>query len=50
MGMGENLVRLKYAPDDELNLPLQRREAFVMPSTYETLSFPVMESQATGTP
>jgi glycosyltransferase involved in cell wall biosynthesis len=50
LGLGEELVRLSYATDEELNLLYNGAEGFVMPSTYETLSFPVMEAQATGTP
>lgn len=50
LGIAEHLVRLKFATDEALNLLYNAAEAFVMPSTYETLSFPVMESQAVGTP
>jgi len=50
LGIAEHLVRLKFATDEDLNLLYNAAEAFVMPSTYETLSFPVMESQAVGTP
>lgn len=50
LGISEYLIRLKYATDEDLNLLYNAAEAFVMPSTYETLSFPVMESQAVGTP
>lgn len=50
LGIADHLVRLKYATDEDLNLLYNAAEAFVMPSTYETLSFPVMEAQATGTP
>lgn len=50
LGISEHLVRLKYATDEDLNLLYNAAEAFVMPSTYETLSFPVMEAQAVGTP
>jgi len=49
-GIAEHIVRLKYATDEDLNLLYNAAEAFVMPSTYETLSFPVMEAQAVGTP
>jgi glycosyltransferase involved in cell wall biosynthesis len=50
LGLTDHLVRLKYATDEDLNLLYNAAEAFIMPSTYETLSFPVMEAQATGTP
>ncbi len=50
LGLSEHFVRLKYATDEDLNLLYNAAEAFVMPSTYETLSFPVMEAQAVGTP
>jgi glycosyltransferase involved in cell wall biosynthesis len=39
-----------YVSDDELNLLYGAAEALVMPSVYETLSLPVMEAQAAGTP
>lgn len=48
--ISEHLIRLKFATDEDLNLLYNAAEAFVMPSTYETLSFPVMEAQAVGTP
>ncbi len=50
LGIAEHLIRLKYATDEDLNMLYNAAEAFVMPSTYETLSFPVMEAQAVGTP
>lgn len=50
LGISEHLVRLQYVTDEDLNLLYNAAETFVMPSTYETLSFPVMESQAIGTP
>ncbi len=50
LGISEHLIRLKYASDEDLNLLYNAAEAFVMPSTYETLSFPVMEAQAVGKP
>ncbi len=50
LGITDHLQRLNYATDEDLNLLYNAAEAFVMPSTYETLSFPVMEAQATGTP
>lgn len=50
LDISKHLIRLKYATDEELNLLYNAAEAFVMPSTYETLSFPIMEAQAVGTP
>ena len=49
-GVGTAVVRGRYVTDDELNLLYNAATALVMPSTYETISFPVMEAQATGTP
>lgn len=49
-GVGADLVRGRYVTDDELNLLYNAAIALIMPSTYETISFPVMEAQATGTP
>jgi len=45
-----DVVRGRYVTDDELNLLYNAATALIMPSTYETISFPVMEAQATGTP
>lgn len=39
-----------FVPDDDLNLLLNAADAFVMPSVYETVSLPVLEAQAAGTP
>lgn len=50
LGIGEHLVPCPYVADEELNLVYNAAEAFVMPSIYETLSLPVLEAQATGTP
>lgn len=49
-GVGAALVRGSYVTDEELNLLYNAATALVMPSVYETISFPVMEAQATGTP
>lgn len=50
LGISENLVRLKYATDEDLNLLYNAAEGFISPSVYETISLPVMEAQATATP
>ena len=39
-----------YVTDAELAALYNAAEAFVMPSVYETVSLPVMEAQASGTP
>lgn len=44
------LVTKSFIGDDELNILYNCADAFVMPSTYETVSFPIMEAQAAGTP
>ncbi len=49
-GVSGDVVRGRYVTDDELNLLYNAATALIMPSTYETISFPVMEAQATGTP
>ena len=40
----------EYLADDQVNLLYNAAEALVMPSVYETVSLPVMEAQAVGTP
>lgn len=49
-GVSAAVIRGRYVTDDELNLLYNAATALIMPSTYETISFPVMEAQATGTP
>ncbi|MEO8577429.1 MAG: glycosyltransferase family 1 protein [Gemmatimonadales bacterium] len=44
------LVLKTSVDDDDLNILYNCADAFVMPSTYETVSFPILESQAAGTP
>ncbi len=40
----------EYVSDEDLALLYNAAEVFIMPSTFETLSLPVMEAQASGTP
>ena len=40
----------EYLSDEQINLLYNSAEALVMPSVYETVSLPVMEAQAVGTP
>jgi glycosyltransferase involved in cell wall biosynthesis len=49
-GVGGDVRHCGYVSDEELNLLYNGADALVMPSVYETLSLPVMEAQATGTP
>ncbi len=40
----------EYLSDEKINLLYNAAQALVMPSVYETVSLPVMEAQAVGTP
>jgi glycosyltransferase involved in cell wall biosynthesis len=44
------VIRAGYVTDEDLNLLYNAAEALIIPSTFETLSLPVMEAQAVGTP
>lgn len=46
----DSLVTKTFVADEELNELYNAADVFVMPSTYETVSFPIMEAQAAGTP
>jgi len=50
LGIRQHVVTRGFASDVELNQLYNCADAFVMPSTYETVSFPIMEAQAAGTP
>ncbi len=50
LGITESVKHCLYISDEDLNLIYNAAEAFISPSTYETISLPVMEAQATGTP
>ena len=50
LGIGPHVVTLTFVSDVELNQLYNCAEALVMPSAYETVSFPIMEAQAAGTP
>lgn len=50
LGITESVKYCEYLSDDWINLLYNAAEALVMPSVYETVSLPVMEAQAVGTP
>lgn len=50
LGVAEHVVHREYISDEDLSLLYNAAEVFIMPSTFETLSLPVMEAQASGTP
>ena len=50
LGVSNHVVHRDYVSDEDLNLLYNAAETFIMPSTFEILSLPVMEAQATGTP
>ena len=50
LNVRSSLVTRNFIADEELNELYNCADAFVMPSTYETVSFPIMEAQAAGTP
>ena len=50
LALGDHVRHAGYVTDEELLALYHGAEAFVMPSVYETVSLPVMEAQAAGTP
>lgn len=50
LGIADDVRHAGYVTDAELAMLYNAAEAFVMPSVYETVSLPVMEAQASGTP
>jgi glycosyltransferase involved in cell wall biosynthesis len=50
LGAGAAVAHHEYVSDEDLALLYNAATAFVMPSIYETVSLPVMEAQASGTP
>ena len=48
--ISESVRYCEYLEDEQINLLYNAAEALVMPSVYETVSLPVMEAQAVGTP
>jgi glycosyltransferase involved in cell wall biosynthesis len=50
LGLSGEVIHSLYVPDADLNLIYNAAKVFVSPSTYETVSLPVLEAQATGTP
>lgn len=50
LGVSSDVVHREYVSDDDLGLLYNAAEALIIPATFETLSFPVMEAQASGTP
>ncbi len=49
-GIAESVRYCEYLGDEQINLLYNAAQALVMPSVYETVSLPVMEAQAVGTP
>ncbi len=49
-GVRECVRYCDYLEDNQINVLYNAAEALVMPSVYETVSLPVMEAQAAGTP
>jgi len=50
LGVADHVVHRGYVSDRELVLLYNAAVAFVSPSIYETVSLPVLEAQASGTP
>jgi glycosyltransferase involved in cell wall biosynthesis len=50
LGVETAVKHAGYVTDSELAALYNAADAFVMPSVYETVSLPVMEAQASGTP
>ncbi len=50
LGLESHLVRQRFVPDQDLCLLYNAAEALISPSIYETVSLPVLEAQACGTP
>jgi glycosyltransferase involved in cell wall biosynthesis len=50
LGIGEHVAYPGFVGDGDLNALYNAADAFVSPSIYETVSLPVMEAQAAGTP
>ncbi len=49
-GVSDSVRYCEYLNDERINLLYNSAQALVMPSVYETVSLPVMEAQAVGTP
>lgn len=50
MNITSHVVTRTFVSDSDLNGLYNCADALVMPSAYETVSFPILEAQATGTP
>lgn len=50
LGLSNDLKHVSYVPEEDLNLLYNAADAFISPAEYETVSLPVMEAQAAGTP
>ncbi len=50
LGIADSVRYCDYLSDERINLLYNAAQALVMPSVYETVSLPVMEAQAAGTP
>ena len=48
--IAEHVCYPGYVADEDLNLLYNAADALISPALYETMSLPVMEAQATGTP
>lgn len=49
-GVGEDVVRAGFVPDDELVVLYNAATALVLPYAYQTVSLPPLEAMACGTP
>ncbi|MDX6642803.1 MAG: hypothetical protein QOD76_765 [Solirubrobacteraceae bacterium] len=50
LGAPDAVAHHEYVSDEDLGLLYNAATAFVMPAVYETVSLPVIEAQASGTP
>ncbi len=50
LNLSDDVKHYDYVSDEDLNMLYNAAEVFISPSTYETVSLPVMEAQATGAP
>lgn len=50
LGISDRVVRLGYAPDDDLNALYSAADVFVFPSYYEGFGLPVLEAMSCGCP
>lgn len=50
LGISTEVRHWEYVPDSDLTLIYNAADAYIMPASYETVSLPVLEAQATGLP